>query len=163
MNDTKIPMVPLNRRDHQLFSSLPQKVRGISFPAVLFMAFVIGGYVLVGLCAFPLVNMQLKIKSMMTTIAELPQEELTSDKQIVRRLRINAGINNVPPLSASAIKNDKGRVIIETNRKTKVKTLYIKFSEENQLFRNFSLIMNFHESVELGTGNVEIISILEDQ
>ncbi len=140
-------------------TNFAKKQAGITFLGLCIVLGVIATYVLFTLSAFTVYNEYLGLQTIMKGVAQLPKEEIKSDRAIMRAFIKRADINNLNRFAEGGIREGKSLVVIEKDQKTGKKTLIVSYKAENKLISNLNLMLDVKEAVPLGEGATDTISL----
>jgi len=121
---------------------------------------IIATYVLFVLSAFPLYNEYFGLQTIMQGVAAQPKAKVKNDREIIRAFVKRADINNLNRFGETELRENKERVVVDTDRKTNKKTLIVTYQAANKLFSNLNLMLNVKEAIPLGEGATETVSLL---
>ncbi len=138
-----------------------KKQSGITFLGVCIVMGIIATYLLFVLSVFPLYNEYFGLRTIMQGVAAEPKEKVKNDRDIIRAFVKRADINNLNRFGESELRENKQRVVVDTNRKTNKKTLIVTYQAANKLFSNLNLMLNVKEAIPLGEGATSTVSLLD--
>ena len=137
--------------------------RGMSMSGFFVLLGMVIGYAVFAFAAFPLVNEYYSVRGIMERMAALPPEDLPRVSDVEKIFIRRADVNSLSNFGESALRENKGRLTVVVDRKTRIKTLHIRYQSQRKLFGNFHLSWRAHESIELGTGQVETVKLPYDE
>lgn len=136
---------------------------GITLSGFCVIVLVVISYAIFALATIPLVGEYYGVRKVMVDVASLSVAELGRNSKIRDHFIRRADINNLSNFGESALRKHEDRLVIETNRKTKVKTMILTYESEKHLFYNFYLLFRAKESIELGTGQTETVAVSDEE
>ena len=137
--------------------TLRQSQLGISLYTIIIILLIGAFNLLFLLKLFTLYTEYLGVKAMMVSLAQLPKE--TTNRNIVKALLKNANVNDLRRFTSTAMREDKEFVQIQIDKKTKKKTLVIRYKGYNNFISNIQVAMDVQESIPLGENATETIPL----
>ncbi len=123
-----------------------RKQGGITAIGIFLMLGVLACFVLAGLKAFPLYNEYISVISSMESVSNQPPANIKRTKDVYKVFVKNVQINGVERFNSGNIKQF---ATVTKSKKTKKRTLNIKYQSQNNLFKNLFFMMDVDESVDL--------------
>lgn len=136
-----------------------RKQSGVTTNEVIVLAVLMIGIGVLFFTAIPLVTEYVKVKNLMESMAVLPEKEMSSESKIIMNFIRRAGVHDMYRFEHSALEQDEELVVIGTKGKTDIKTLTVTYERTKKLAWKFYLTLRVKETIELGTGQTETVSL----
>lgn len=136
---------------------------GMTFVGGILLGGVLLGYFVFGLAALPLVTEYFGVRTIMKNMAELPPEALPTPSKIRAGFVRRANINGLVNFEEIALEENKDRLVVHVDRKTKKKTIFVRYESKKKLMGVFHVAVLVHQSIELGSGQTQVVALPYDE